>query len=72
VYSSEFKNGIADRSRSAAAVTIPTACPVCQSTSITTTARNPDANTYWRCDGCGEVWNSSRRASRPSGGRPWR
>ena len=51
---------------------LPTRCPSCRSASISTTARKPDEHAYWRCDGCGEVWNASRRdASRNT--RPnWR
>lgn len=52
----KFRNGIADQSGSAAAVMTPIACPACQSPVITTTARNPDDNTYWRCGSCGEIW----------------
>jgi transposase-like protein len=68
----DFGNGAADRSRATVAVTIPTACPACQSSSITTTARNPDENAYWRCGSCGEIWNASRREARPSGVHRWR
>jgi len=35
----------------------PTACPSCGSSSITTTARTPDQDSYWRCITCGEIWN---------------
>jgi transposase-like protein len=70
--SHDFGTVDAYRSRSAAAATTPTVCPACQSASITTTARNPDENTYWRCGGCGEVWNASRRETEPSGGHRWR
>jgi transposase-like protein len=59
-------------SRSAPAVTAPAVCPVCRSSSITTTARNPDEHTYWRCGGCGEIWNASRRRTGSSGGHRWR
>jgi predicted Zn finger-like uncharacterized protein len=38
----------------------PTTCPACQSSSIVTTEKKPDASTYWRCENCGEVWNDSR------------
>jgi predicted Zn finger-like uncharacterized protein len=54
------------------AADIPSACPACQSSSITTTAKSPDVNTYWRCGNCGEVWNVSRRAARRAGVNPWR
>ena len=72
MHPSRFGNGLADRSRSTTEVTIPTMCPACQSRSISTTARNPDENAYWRCGGCGEVWNVARRQARPAGVRPWR
>jgi transposase-like protein len=59
------------RSPSAAAGTTPTVCPVCQSSAITTTARKPDESTYWRCGGCGEIWNASRRGTALRGGHRW-
>jgi transposase-like protein len=43
---------------------VPAACPSCKSTLISTTAKNPAVDCYWRCDQCGEVWNSGR--SRPT------
>jgi transposase-like protein len=61
----------ADRARPTTAVTPPTACPACQSATISTTARNPDENSYWRCGGCGEIWNASRRTTTRSGGYRW-
>jgi transposase-like protein len=36
-------------------------CPECKSPSVTTTAKHPDVDSYWRCERCGEVWNVSRR-----------
>ena len=42
----------------------PTTCPACRSTAIASVVTNPDENAYWRCDGCGEVWNAARRSSR--------
>lgn len=38
----------------------PTICPSCQSSLIVTKAKSPDADSYWRCTKCGEVWNVSR------------
>jgi hypothetical protein len=67
MFSSDFKKGMGGRSRQAA-VTAPTACPACQSGAITTTARHPDENTYWRCKGCGEIWNAARWAAGRTGG----
>jgi predicted Zn finger-like uncharacterized protein len=50
----------------------PTSCPACRSSSIVTTAKSPDADSYWRCTSCGEVWNASRREAPRYGGRQWR
>ena len=49
----------------------PTRCPSCGGQSIVTTAKVPSAESYWRCDGCGEVWNDARRtqSTRPSPSR---
>ena len=38
----------------------PASCPTCQSTAIVTTSKSPDADSYWRCKSCGNVWNESR------------
>jgi transposase-like protein len=51
---------------------VPSTCPVCRSDSISTTAKTPDANSYWRCEACGEVWNAGRRTEATLGGRGWR
>jgi transposase-like protein len=40
---------------------LPSACPACRSSSIVTTVKKPDVDTYWRCAKCGEVWNVARR-----------
>lgn len=42
----------------------PTTCPACRSTAIASGVTNPDETAYWRCDGCGEVWNAARRSPR--------
>jgi transposase-like protein len=39
---------------------LPTACPYCRSTSIAAASGKVDASTYWRCQGCGEMWNPGR------------
>ena len=44
---------------------VPTSCPTCESSAIMTTAKSPDANSYWRCESCGELWNKSRRDRAP-------
>jgi len=52
----------------------PAYCPACRSASIVTTAKIPDAESYWRCTKCGEVWNmASSQTNRYGGGaRRWR
>ena len=57
---------------SPAAADVPASCPTCRSALITTTAKKPDANSYWRCTGCGEIWNGSRRDGGRMGRSPWR
>ena len=52
--------------------TRPASCPLCQSAAIVTSAKIPDATSYWRCTNCGEVWNSARSQPTPYGGRRWR
>ena len=61
-----------NRSDSADTTSSRPACPACRSASVTTTARNPDINSYWRCERCGEVWNIGRRSDRHSRAMPWR
>lgn len=65
--------GLRARSSSASgsATEIPSKCPGCQSSSISTTAKTPDANSYWRCGRCGEVWNVSRRHDLRGGANRW-
>ena len=60
----DFRDGVAD-TPPATVARIPTACPACRSESITTTARTPDEQAYWRCTDCGEVWNATRREAHP-------
>ena len=49
--------------------TNPSVCPECRSSSVTTTAKHPDLDSYWRC---GEVWNIGRRRDGLDGGiRRW-
>ncbi len=50
----------------------PAACPACQSTVLVTTTKSPDADSYWRCTKCGEVWNDSRRRAPQFPARGWR
>ena len=50
----------------------PVACPSCRSASITTTAKNPNSESYWRCKSCGDIWNNSRRQAARRGASVWR
>lgn len=61
-----------DRSNSARMPNSPPACPACKSSAVTTTAKHPDVDSYWRCERCGEVWNIGRRQDGPIGAMPWR
>jgi predicted Zn finger-like uncharacterized protein len=45
---------------------LPTVCPACRSSAIATAAKQPNADSYWRCDSCGEVWNDSRKRDHPT------
>ena len=66
-------NQFSGRSAPDAEVKAPSVCPACRSASISTTAKSPDVNSYWRCGSCGEIWNVGRRGSvRSGGGNPWR
>jgi len=38
----------------------PQACPFCNSVDVTTTCKTVDVSTYWRCGGCGQIWNIGR------------
>jgi transposase-like protein len=52
--------------------TLPTRCPSCRSLAISTSARAPDEHAYWRCGGCGEVWNATRRDAARNTRPTWR
>jgi len=51
----------------------PTACPFCRSPRIMTTGAKADASSYWRCEGCGQVWNVGRLrpSNRQGHSRQW-
>jgi len=40
---------------------VPSQCPKCRSVEVTTVSKVVTAESYWRCGGCGEVWNAGRR-----------
>jgi predicted Zn finger-like uncharacterized protein len=51
--------------------TTPSFCPTCRSSSIVTTAKVPDAGSYWRCTTCGEIWNAQRSKDIRPGRQRW-
>jgi transposase-like protein len=54
--------------------TAPSRCPACRSQDVKTTSKVVNAEAYWRCCGCGEVWNVGRHreGSRYSNNLPYR
>jgi DNA-directed RNA polymerase subunit M/transcription elongation factor TFIIS len=38
----------------------PLQCPACRSREVTTASKTLNADTYWRCCRCGDVWNVAR------------
>jgi len=38
-------------------------CPDCGSRSLTSTSKTADANSYWRCLACGQIWCPARQSS---------
>jgi len=52
----------------------PEFCPFCESKAVGTLAKVISEATYWRCQACGEVWNTARLTGTtflPSRRRPW-
>jgi transposase-like protein len=41
-------------------LTTPARCPSCRSLDVVTTSKVVTVDAYWRCCGCGEVWNVGR------------
>jgi len=39
---------------------VVTVCPFCESAAIVTTSKSAIAESYCRCQHCGEVWNQTR------------
>ncbi|MET0214760.1 MAG: MJ0042-type zinc finger domain-containing protein [Vicinamibacterales bacterium] len=51
----------------------PPPCPSCRSTATVTTSPSPNAESYWRCTKCGDVWNVARaQADRFRARHTWR
>jgi hypothetical protein len=71
VAGSRVKDSASSSSRSSTTSTTPPACPSCRSTDAVTTATRPDADSYWRCTKCGEVWNVARSQTDRYGAHRW-
>ena len=41
---------------------VPAKCPSCGSRDVITASKVINSSSYWRCGGCGEVWNIARQA----------
>jgi len=50
-------------------LSMPPACPKCNSPDTSSAAKSPSRNSYWRCLRCGQVWNPSLLVGTPQ--RPW-
>ena len=62
-------NGAIVKDKSAEPPAPPTVCPYCRSTRIAAPIGTTGPATYWRCDGCGEMWDAGRQAQKPMPGR---
>jgi len=60
------------RSESSSPVRTPPTCPSCRSTDTVTTSASPDAESYWRCTQCGDIWNVVRSQTNRGGATRWR
>ena len=47
-------------------VVAPGKCPFCHSHDIGATGKKLTVDSYWRCHGCGQVWNPARLPQQPS------
>ena len=65
---------VADTLRNPDGTAPPLQCPGCRSRQVTTTSKKVNADTYWRCCDCGDVWNvlRQRAASRYARDLPFR
>jgi transposase-like protein len=60
-----FRNGTSERAV-AGTTGVPSECPACGSSDVKTSSKVVTESSYWRCDGCGEVWNVGRRRAAAS------
>jgi transposase-like protein len=50
--------------REPAAVSTAPRCPACGRASAVSKDKVPDANSYWRCTSCQEIWSPERLVAR--------
>jgi|RhiMetStandDraft_4_1073278.scaffolds.fasta_scaffold591571_1 transposase-like protein len=55
-----FSDGTSERGDAKIAAA-PSKCPACGSSDVKPSGKVVTDSSYWRCDGCGEVWNLGRR-----------
>ncbi|MGE5834329.1 MAG: hypothetical protein ACM4AI_07615 [Acidobacteriota bacterium] len=55
-----FRDGTSEHA-DAKVTSVPSECPACGSSDVKTSSKVVTDSCYWRCDGCGEVWNVGRR-----------
>jgi len=67
-----MKDATPNPSRLSATAPTPPTCPSCRSTATVTTSASPDADSYWRCTKCGDVWNVTRSHADRYGANRWR
>jgi transposase-like protein len=41
---------------------VVTHCPFCHSDRVANASKSTTPDSYWRCQGCGEMWNPGREA----------
>jgi len=49
----------------------PTHCASCGSSDVTTASKVINAESYWRCGACGEVWNVGRQRKNAAQADRW-
>ena len=64
IHSAERAPGVYTPPQPTSPTSGPVACPFCKSRDVKTTSKAVNVSTYWRCTGCGQIWNASRLQQR--------
>ena len=67
-----MKEFASNPSRPSTTDTTSPVCPSCHATATVTAATRPDADSYWRCTKCGDVWNVARSQRDRYSAHRWR